>query len=181
MSPHLYKYEGFTARSLQNLKSQILYFGSPLNFNDPYDCAVTPNFAQPTDQEIEAIRTAYLNDEATPPLPRRQFTELTTEQLREVLLRAGASALGKSIADFLATRGVACFSERRDDLLMWAHYGGRYQGFCLEFDTSAEPFSKIRQVRYAEKPPQLSLKSVLLERDFDPVADLFCTKSEAWS
>lgn len=32
----LYKFEPFTARSLQNLKSQAMYFGSPRNFNDPY-------------------------------------------------------------------------------------------------------------------------------------------------
>ena len=38
--PKLYKYEAFSAQSLLNLKSQVLYFGPPLNFNDPYDCAL---------------------------------------------------------------------------------------------------------------------------------------------
>lgn len=181
MPPRLYKYEGFTALSLQNLKSQVLYFGSPLNFNDPYDCAITPNFATPADAEVEAIRAAYLRDETTPPLPRQQLTDFGTEQLREMFLRAGTTAINKAIADFLSTRGVACFSERNDDLLMWSHYGGRYQGFCLEFDTSAEPLKKIQQVRYSPRQPRLSLHSMLLDRDFDPVANLFCTKSEAWA
>ncbi len=38
----LYKYEAFTEQSLKNLKAQAIYFGSPKNFNDPYDCALTP-------------------------------------------------------------------------------------------------------------------------------------------
>lgn len=59
---HLYKYEPLTTRALQNLKSQIIHFGSPLNFNDPYDCALTPNIKTPTDEDIEAIRHAYLRN-----------------------------------------------------------------------------------------------------------------------
>lgn len=181
MPSRLYKYEGFTARSLQNLKSQILYFGSPLNFNDPYDCAIAPNFAPLSDEEVEAIRTAYLRDEAMPALPRQQLTSFSTEAARAMLLRAGTTAIDKAIADFLSTRGVTCFSECNDDLLMWSHYGGRYRGFCLEFDTAADPLIKIQKVRYAQKPPQLSLRSMLLDRDFDPALELFCTKSEAWA
>lgn len=181
MPPRLYKYESFDAQSLLNLKSQVLYFGSPMRFNDPYDCALTPNFAPLTDEEVEAIRTLYLQDKATPPLPRSQLEGFTPEQMRAMLLSAGNSAIALSIKRFLSTRGVACFSERNDDLLMWSHYGGRYKGYALEFDTSTEPFQKIQQVDYVTRPPQLSLKSMLLDHDYDPVARLFCTKSEAWA
>ncbi len=37
----LYKYEAFSEMSLRNLKKQIIYFSSPLGFNDPYDYAIT--------------------------------------------------------------------------------------------------------------------------------------------
>ncbi len=177
--PRLYKYEGFTTRALQNLKSQVLYFGSPLNFNDPYDCALTPSIAQPSDEEVEAIRQAYLQDKEVPPIPRQQLTAFNTAQLREIFMRSGSDGLAKSINEFLHQRGIACFSERYDDLLMWSHYGGRYKGFCLEFDSSSEPFLKTRPVDYVARPPSLSLKDLLLV-DFDPVEKLFCTKSEAW-
>lgn len=181
MPQYLYKYESFNAQTLQNLKSQILYFGSPLQFNDPYDCAITPNFAPPTDEDIEVIRTFYLNLAATPSLQRHQLMTFNTQQLREMLLRAGAAAIGSSIAQFLSTRGVTCFSERNDDLLMWSHYGGRYRGLCLEFDVTADGLQKIQQVRYVSRPPLLSLKSILVDRDYDHVVNLFCTKSEAWA
>jgi hypothetical protein len=52
----LYKYEAFSTQSLLNLKKQIIYFGSPLHFNDPYDCALTPNIVEPSDEEIVQVR-----------------------------------------------------------------------------------------------------------------------------
>lgn len=176
----LYKYEAFSTQSLLNLKKQIVYFGSPLNFNDPYDCAFTPNIAEPTDAEVIEIRNQYLKADL-PPRTRSELEGLTHQQLRATLMRAARSEFQKVVKDFLSKRGVACFSEKNDDLLMWSHYGGRYRGFCLEFDTASEVFQKIHQVRYVPTLPVLTLSQLLFGRDFHPVQELFCTKSEAWA
>lgn len=56
----IFKYEAFTARSLQNLKEQIIYFGSPPNFNDPYDCSLSPGIKEIMDQDIERLRLHYI-------------------------------------------------------------------------------------------------------------------------
>src|SRR3990170_8890726 len=37
-------------------------------------------------------------------------------------------------------------SEKVDDILMWSHYSQNHTGFCLEFDTSFEPFDKVHKV-----------------------------------
>lgn len=180
-SNRLFKYEAFSTRSLLNLKKQIIYFGSPLNFNDPYDCAVTPSIAEPSDEDVEAIRAHYMAQTDVPPAARREFQESSVHKLREVFVRSARKTLRDSVDDFLAKRGVACFSERNDDLLMWSHYGGQYKGFCLEFDTSAEPFQRIYPVSYAATLPAVSVRSLLLDDSFNPVQELFCTKSEAWA
>jgi len=83
--------------------------------------------------------------------------------------------------EFLRKRGVTCFSELNDNLLMWAHCGGRYEGICLEFAAEAEPFRNIRQVQYVEVLPTIDLASLLVDRDFKQVMDLFCTKSTSWA
>jgi len=178
---HLYKYESLTAHTLHNLKGQILYFGSPLGFDDPYDCALTPNIRPPTDVEVDAIRRRYLQAVGTPPLTRRELESLSSVDLRDALVRAGRSAFEEIAREFLRTRGVTCFSEVNDDLLMWAHYGGRYRGICLEFSTAVGPFEKIRRVRYVESLPTLELAPLLVERNFEPALGLFCTKSTAWA
>ena len=63
---------------------------------------------------------------------------------------------------------------------MWSHYGGRYRGFCLEFDTFSEPFQRIQQVRYVHTLPPLTITQILVDKSFNPLPHLFCTKSKAW-
>lgn len=177
----LYKYESLSSRSLENLKGQVLYFGSPLQFNDPYDCALFPNIRLPSDEEVEQIRRAYLEDSNTPSRQRAVFTVASTDKLRQTLLRAGRSALERIVSEFLQRRGVTCFSERNDDLLMWSHYGGRYKGFCLEFSAVLPPFDKIKKVTYRKDLPTVDLAPLLVDDNYDQVLELFCTKSEAWA
>jgi hypothetical protein len=179
--PHLYKYESLTMQTLQNLKGQILYFGSPLKFNDPYDCALKPNIRPPTDDEVEEHRRRYLQSPSTPPLIREEIKTSPVRDLRETLLRGWRSAVEEATRNFLATHGVACFSERNDDLLMWSHYGGRYKGLCLEFSTTSEAFAKVLPVRYEETLPTLDPPSVPPGVNSDQYATLLCTKSKAWS
>lgn len=181
MPPRLYKYESFSTRSLENLKAQSIYFGSPAGFNDPYDCAFLPNISSPSDDVVESIRQSYLCDPGTPSAARIQFESTSTEQLRQMFLRAGRSALDHAVQEFMNRRGVTCFSERNDDLLMWSHYGGKYKGFCLEFDTTHTPFEKIMKVTYSRDVPTIDLEPLLRSDSYDQVLALFSTKAEAWS
>jgi hypothetical protein len=179
--PRLYKYESFTSQSLQNLKNQVIYFGSPLKFNDPYDCALTPSIKELSDAEVEKIRQHYLAKPELEDKVRREFALTPTAKLREFFLLEGQVALKQVISDFLHRRGVSCFSENVNSLLMWSHYGEHCKGFCLEFDTSSEPFQKIKKVRYAPDMPVFDLVPILCEEDFDPVPDLYCTKAIDWA
>jgi hypothetical protein len=169
-------------QAIHNLKSQVIYFGSPAAFNDPYDCALVPNVSIPNDAEVEQIRAYYLGRNDLPERARDEFEQSSVDVLRGTFTRAARQGLEKVIAEFMQRRGVACFSEKNDDLLMWSHYGGRYKGFCLEFSTEAEPFNKSRQVRYARILPTIDVATVLIDRVADQILDdLFCTKSEAWA
>lgn len=40
-----------------------------------------------------------------------------------------------------ASVGVLCFSSKKDNLLMWAHYANNHAGICIEFDKTAEFFN----------------------------------------
>lgn len=177
----IYKYERFSARSLQNLKAQSVFFGSPLRFNDPYDCALKAGVIYPSDKAIDSLRATYAKRSNVPPDIRQQFAETGTEELRQIVIRNARKTLDKYAEDFLRKRGVTCFSERNNDLLMWSHYGGCYRGFCLGFSTKHEPFSKIRKVEYTEEMPKIDAVEVLINDNFDRMLDLFFTKSKSWS
>lgn len=176
----VFKYEALSAQTLRNLKGQVLYFGSPRNFNDPYDCALNPFIKPLSDEHVEEVRRHYLTHERLTDQQRNQFAGESTESLRDMLNRSAKKAIDDAKDDFLNTKGVTCFSEANNDLLMWSHYGGRYKGICLEFDTSVEPFNRISKVRYLERLPEIDVRTILVTNTFNPVLELFCTKAKAW-
>jgi hypothetical protein len=176
----LYKYESFSAQSIENLKNQVLYFNSPLRFNDPYDCAVFPSIAEPNDSEVEEIRAHYLAINDLEPKVRVAFERTSIPGLRIMLLRMGQDVLDRQLQEFVSKRGISCFAEKPDNLLMWSHYADQHKGFCLEFRTDLDPFTKVRQVKYTNSMPQFSLTRMLCDRDFDEVLDLYCCKAQDW-
>jgi hypothetical protein len=118
----VYKYEPITVQTLRNLKDQKIFFGSPRRFNDPYDCALRATVVPPTDEELEQIREKL---SLSPDLPKEllsSFQKLPADRLRETVLNAVAASIEQNGKEFLDKRGVTCFSETNDSLLMWSHY-----------------------------------------------------------
>jgi hypothetical protein len=178
---HLYKYESFSLQALENLKNQTIYFGSPSRFNDRYDCAVFPSVKEPNEADLSALREHFLGREKLGAEMRLKFETLDPAGLKLMLLRQGQNVLDKAVQAFLRKAGVACFSERKDSLLMWGHYGGLFKGFSLEFRTDSDPLSKARKVVYAQELPQVDLLPLLCETpESDVVDNLFCTKALDW-
>jgi len=176
---YLYKYVDLSLQTLKNLKGQVLYFGSPIDFNDLYDCALTPKINPPSDEEVEIIRRAQLQLADSKTSFPKGFETLSTSELREALMNGADSALKEIIQTFNKTNGATCFSENKDDLLMWAHYGGSNKGLCLEFSTAKEPLTKIIKVKYTNTLPNVDLVRLLIN-SIDTMQLLFCTKSIFW-
>lgn len=177
---HIYKYESINTYSLKNLKAQAIYMPSPLSFNDPYDCALSTVMEEILDADLERLIFHYVEREDVPKPVKKQFLSATKDELKAMLFRASKSAIKQNVQQFLELRGVSCFSEKKDDLLMWAHYGGCYRGFCLEFRTDSEMFNKLKQVHYSPDIPLVDVATCLIENDFDHIESLYCTKSINW-
>lgn len=178
----IFKYEGFSIQSLLNLKNQKIYFGPPKNFNDPYDCAITAGVKELNPEDIQKVREHYLIDETIPEKAMAEFKKMTDfSEFANILLRS----LVKMIEDFrekaVNEKGISCFSETNDNLLMWSHYADKFRGFCLEFDTSHEPFQLMRKVKYVDSIPQIDPLPLLLNNDFSQMIELLCIKSNNWS
>jgi hypothetical protein len=178
LPPTIFKYYDYSIRSLLNLKKQVIHFGSPARFNDPYDCATSAQIINPSPGEVEAIRRQYLSDPRLPEPDRRQLSSESQVELGLRLVHSASEVLDAQRERFLATRGVSCFSERNDDLRMWAQYGDCYGGFCLEFRSEFAPFSKLQRVRYSEQAPSVALDELLLAKDYSAIFQrMYCTKS----
>ena len=177
----IFKYEPFSLRALQNLKRQSVYFGSPKGFNDPYDSALHASVRELVDSEVPELLELVEKDKDSPLGLVGHLKSLpATEAVKQ--LEAGIREHVDNYRDeFLAKRGVTCFSECNDNLLMWSHYGGHHKGFCLEFRTSHEPFNKLRRVGYAETIPKIDPFGFLSGSGHEQILNLLCTKSSDWS
>lgn len=176
----IFKYEECSLQSIRNLKNQVIYFGAPSNFNDPYDCALDPKIRAPKDQDIADLKRALLLEDDLPAEIRQDLEKIEDDSFREIILARSQEVLRTHAQEFLSRRGVACFSEVNDNLLMWSHYSGSYQGFCLGFRTDFDPFRKIQRVSYSEQMPEIDVALAMMKNEFSQMLDLFLTKSKHW-
>jgi hypothetical protein len=54
----VFMYTAINEKSLKNLSDRAIYFNSPRNFNDPYDCAMDVELDEPSEDGFEIIRRA---------------------------------------------------------------------------------------------------------------------------
>lgn len=78
--------------------------------------------------------------------------------------------------------GISCFSRNNKNLLMWSHYADSHRGFCLEFDSKHEPFSKAFSVIYQSDIPVLNTDLLFNEyENEEAIKKLLSFKSKNWS
>jgi hypothetical protein len=77
--------------------------------------------------------------------------------------------------------GISCFSKNNSNLLMWSHYADSHQGFCLEFDSNFEPFSKAFEVSYKSEIPNINSGLLMNEEvEAESIKKLLSFKSIDW-
>jgi hypothetical protein len=176
----IFKYEAFSAQSLQNLKSQSIYFSSPLGFNDPYDCTLKPRALLPSISDAPELWEYLKLREPKLAKGNRQYNDSNSNEFIQIFTSLARETLIERIDEISSTLGVACFSAINSDLLMWGHYGGKYKGFCLEFKIDTVPFLKLQKVDYVYEIPEIDLIPIWLNQDVQSLIKLFRTKSKSW-
>lgn len=130
-----------------------LYWQSPLEFNDPFDCDPIFYFG-----DSERQRQAFIRNG-----PRSTLTGPRVERMRQIadLKRrpheAMAQVLRNEWPNWMAETAVTCFSGKNDDLLMWAHYADSHRGVCLIFDESIEDDFFTLSVSYESVRPRANI------------------------
>lgn len=180
----IYKYYPPTENALAALREHAIYFGVPANFNDPYDCAYVPPVESLSEDERSRLR-AWIDKQPevvmkSTSLPK--YLDITRDE--EASVKMANFVMGRIREQNSQHIRVACFSERHDNVSMWAHYGAHGTGFCLEFCTGAEPFDPLHlmQVQYKPQPPYFNFVDVLESPDASQhFIDLVTVKSCDWS
>ncbi len=143
-------------RAIQIITEQSLYFSSPLDFNDPYECMPA----------IQKLNAQFNIDSLANKKSQRDYIE----HLENKILG------GRKI-------GIVCLSETDENTIMYAHYSQNHEGLCLGFEVDiydsrserADPFL-ASEVIYAETYPFLTGKQDSKEQ----FKNLFLYKHEDW-
>ncbi|ATC63920.1 hypothetical protein CMV30_08125 [Nibricoccus aquaticus] len=180
----LFKHYSASLQSLENIKRQCFFFGGVDAFNDPFECQIAPASANDNDTVIQMMRDHYSSSPDIPDSIRQGIQKMDPLEFRDMLKRSAVDMVAQSKKDFIAHRGVTCFSERNENLLMWSHYSSGGTGVCLEFSTNSEIFEKAIKVHYKEKPPVLDALDILMSvfgtRKATWIDDMYCTKPADW-
>jgi hypothetical protein len=176
----LYKYCKLNERNSERIftKNEI-YFTSPTQFNDPFDCRVQASF-DATDEEWEEYLDVMMKNRH----PEFDY-EVRSAFVRQLMNSGWLDDPGpkqkivNDVQEAVNKIGVICLSEVRDDILMWSHYADCHRGFCLQFDIKSTfyPFGELLfKVEYSSSYPQIKVL-----RDYEnQTRKVLLAKSDFW-
>lgn len=160
-------------------KNNEIYFAMPKDFNDPFDSV--RRFVYPTSP---TERERFLKAWARLSLPHLP-SEVADLQVRGSVREGDdiphmEKICGEITYEMQQSNAVFCMTEKKDNILMWAHYAGQHTGFCLEFRTDHPFFSRVGPVIYCRYLPKQDLVEFLTE-DIRDLPLYLVTKAEDWA
>jgi hypothetical protein len=193
--PELYRYrapsdlelgeDDSPSRFEQFLTTDQVWASNPTEFNDPYDCRQTQDFAASPEEWEKHIDQEIVGGMAEPfrAAGKLSLYEENLKALGETLKKeakyndpAVQADMARRIQESLDKSRILCLCESQTNPRLWAHYSDGHRGFCLEFDATLKPFSHALRVRYTRDYPKLDINA--------PANKFFrtflLTKSELW-
>ena len=142
-----------------------IYFSSPKNFNDPYDCRLPTMSFEASDCEWLKYYSQHLGRAEAEQKIREGHHKDPVHQ-NEFINRFQSK---------IFKLGVLCLSEVPDNILMWSHYADGYKGFCLQFENTD---IRAQKVKYTDLYPEVNY---LLTPEDNQRKFTLLTKSNHWS
>lgn len=147
---------------LDSLKDDELWFSSPKEFNDPFDCVFNLSDDNLITQIILKIGDILPNNKKEIFVEvMRDFVETDNKKEAKEIdnkFRNRLMELKKSIF-------VCCVSENKNLLksLMWSNYANSHKGFCIEYDSN-------ELIKVVETKHKMPILPVLYSNQFDPIS-----------
>ena len=115
----LYRYRNYGFNWERELEYGEIYMACPKDFNDPFDCSLyfnRKNFGEYIKSKLNLI----INDEAID----NSFNQMYNNNYE------------KYFNAYINQARIASFIPDYKSILMWSHYAGSHEGYCIEYDIS---------------------------------------------
>lgn len=168
------------------LSGDKLLLNDPRAFNDPYDCSFD---SETLEREAESLIVAcevfkkqrgsvLINAIEEPIIDQikktglfesntqldvlvKKMTERSNElkEVRKNKSQELIDTLNREITNKTKNVKITCFSKKKDEMLMWAHYANGHKGFCIEFERGFD--EDLYVVNYSKKIVNLNFLNIL--------------------
>lgn len=152
------------------LESKTLWFSSPKDFNDSFDCNV--NLIDFIPSELDIVKLINEKVDGNRSVRRKEIQKNKQNSYRI------KKQISEQFQEIFYNSGVCCFSEVEDNMLMWSHYADNHKGICLKFkSTIAHVATMTAKVKYSENFEKVKYFS----DDPYSIYHLVFSKSDNWS
>jgi Protein of unknown function (DUF2971) len=156
---------------VETLTKCNIFFPSPADFNDPFDCKFRPTV---TASRLKRERfTRELVQERKPGMPKHLIKKFAKRASSRASFEEGERRLMVRISGSV---GMLCVTERNDSVLMWSHYANKHQGVCLQFRGLENLSRPPLRVSYSDDYPTVSFES--RSTSFCPQVRVLCIVRE---
>lgn len=169
----VYKYHRINKFLYDLLINNQIWFSDPYSFNDPFDCNLTIDGDNTPEQIKNYFKIANWNKSKDTDEDIQQL--IATDFQDKEAFQKKINSISKLVIGKL---GLSCFTQTKDNLLMWAHYTEDYKGICLEFDHTkdAEFFRPLKKIDYEKVYPTYNYYN----NKKNVVEQLMLHKSDDW-
>ena len=159
------------------LRRSVLFFASPVSFDDPLDCKVHFQLAS-SEAELRRKHRTLLRKFA-PELNRPQRRARAASDLRDFDRQRFLTAITAGLQSEVDRAGVVCLSQAPDNLLLWSYYAAGHTGLCLAFSVASDAafFGRAQAVTYSAECAKIDLLGDSPEKQVDV---FLLTKAAEW-
>lgn len=175
----VYKYRDWENCLHQNiLVSNQLFLASPKDFNDPFDCGITPNYKLLNEKDEDE----YINELAVRAYERSEKEGLDLRNIiKDIEQRFSDKESLQKKVDSIRYQSMnesysifSCALEW-NNILMWSHYANNHKGFCVGLWSAklkdSGVFGKLGKVKYQKTYPKIKPRAakyddVLMKNSF---------------
>lgn len=164
----------------KNIKKSQLYFASPNDFNDPFDTYPIIDM-----ESVRAQGEAFI-----PNLFKYICPSIGADLLDDIKnskIKLDDEFWDKYMFRLHTEDGVCCFTAKKDNLLMWAHYADYHKGICLGFEKNIKfkvnnngVIFMPKKVTYSEERPKVDFFNITKTKEINPLTATLYTKSKEW-
>ena len=175
------------------LTEKQVYFASPAQFNDPFDCEINYRYDLLSYEEKFQKYISFLKEDK-PQLSEEKIEEEAKKWMSEGLLEKEVLLENnkKIISDMVYTKvGVLSLTKTKKPVLLWSHYSENHKGFCIgynreiliqDFTKKYNDYKKMVfyeiDVEYSESYPTIIPKKDITATEY--VSKPLSTKAKFW-